>query len=155
MLIIIASATTETAELEDILDQYNHAQNQGEREQIAFRAWELVGDQVKNMVSRAAGGYRLDADQVESLAWQALYAGLEGTGVSRLKRSDGTWESFVQHCRQQGNELGQRIWSLLTPELRKQLGNPYLKATAADILVRELNVIRSRSRDIICLLFYN
>ena len=144
-IIIIAAAIAEVGELEDILDQYDHAQTKGEREKIAFRAWELVGDQVKSMVSRAAGGYKLDGDQVESLAWQALFNGLNESGVSRLRRSDGVWEHFISHCRQPGNAIGQRIWSLLSPELRKQLTqSQYLKAITADVLIKELNVLLRR-----------
>ena len=82
------------------------------------------------------------------MTWTALPAkrsieALENSGVTRIKRSDGVWETLVQRHKD-GHPVAKRIWDMLTPQLRKALESPYLKSTTADWLVREINVLLRR-----------
>ena len=69
---------------------------------------------------------------------KAIVEALENSGVTRIKRSDGVWETLIQRNKDT-HTVATRIFGLLLPATRKALESPYLKATTADQLVRELN----------------
>src|SRR5208283_2452378 len=106
-MLVIYSAQAGNQELERLLDAYDRAKGDREREQVAEQVYPLLQGTLNGMIQGASQG-RLDAEQLESLSWEALFRGLNESGVTRLKRSDGVWETFVEQCRQPGNPLGAR-----------------------------------------------
>src|SRR5690242_16240762 len=144
MIYIIAAATTDPA-LEELLNQYDNAQDDEAREQIAADAHKLVGGKIKSMIQSAAGQRKLNPDQLEAISWQVLMQSLGDAGIPKIKRGDGVWENFIEMVRR-GHPVGKRIWHLLAPPVRQELErNPhYLKAPAADALVRNLNMLLRR-----------
>jgi hypothetical protein len=70
---------------------------------------------------------------------------LSDAGIPRIKRADGVWENFIEMVGR-GHPVAKRIWNLLAPPVRQELErNPhYLKAPAADALVRNLNILLRR-----------
>ncbi|HEY3324133.1 MAG TPA: hypothetical protein VGP72_27015 [Planctomycetota bacterium] len=153
-MLIIAAATVDSAELDQFLDRYDHAQSDEQREQIASEVYRLVGARVKAMVSRAAGAQRLPGDQIDAFAWEALIRGLNGSGISTFKRADvpyGDWTPFIlKMAADTANGVsspGSKIWRMLSATTRAAIqANPrYLKATTQDALIRELNAFLLRS----------
>jgi len=138
MTIIIAANDEVDAELEELAENYDRARNTAERERIADSVYLLIGNRIKSMVKRVSQNWRLGADDLDGLAREAVIEALENSGVTRLKRMDGTWENFVERCKR-GHPVAKRVWNNLSPDLRKILESPYLKATTAEQLVRELN----------------
>ena len=140
MTIIIAGNDTDS-ELEDLAEKYDRAINPGEREQIADEAFGLIGSRIKSMIKR--GGRGLGEDDLDGFAHEAVIDALENSGVTKIKRNDGVWETLVQRHKD-GHPVAKRIWDMLTPQVRKALESPYLKSTTADWLVRELNMLLRR-----------
>ena len=135
MTIIIAADDTD-AELKEIADRYDRAKNPNERERIAEDAYVLIGDKIKGMVKRVGRG--LGADDLEGFAREAVVEALENSGMTKIKKADTTWENLIQRHKD-GNAVAKRIFGLMTPDLRKALEAPYLKASTADQLLREIN----------------
>ena len=144
MIIIIAAAGTTEVEVNEIAEKYDRARNPNERERITEEAYELLGIKIKGMIGNVSRGWRIGKDEIDALTWEGLHSALENAGVSKIKRSDGVWETFIERCRN-SNPVGMRIWQMLTPDLRKTLESAfYLKATDAESLVKELNNILRR-----------
>lgn len=125
--------------LEELLRSFDRAHDPDEREAIAAEVFGLVGPQITSMVGKAARGRSLTPEEVESLAWRALYKGLDGSGISRLKRTGGIDENLVARLRNGDDPRARAIWSRLSSALRQQLDARYLKSTIADLLTNELN----------------
>ena len=144
MIIIFAAAGNLDAALGPLLDEFDRSSTPGEQEAAAAQAFQLVGPVVKGMIQRAAQGRRIDAGELESLAWQALLRGMTESGVPRLRRTDGDWDDFVTKIRNQQTPPARRIWSLLSDKLRRSLAAQYLKTITTDELVKELNGLLRR-----------
>ena len=143
MLIIVATAGKIDG-LEELLDEFDRAGDADEQEGVASKVYELIGLQVGGMMQRAAAGRTLGKDEVAGLAWQAIFRGLTESGMPRLKRTDGDWDTFVARIRNLEAPPAKKIWSLLPDKLRRSLASPYLKATITDELIRELNGLLRR-----------
>jgi len=138
MIIIIAAGTTE-AEINEIAERYDRARNPNERERIAEEAYALLGNKIQGMIGNVSRGWRIGKDEIDALAWEGLHSALENAGVSKIKRGDGVWETFIERCRN-SHPVGMRIWHMLSPDLRKTLESTlYLKANISEQLVKELN----------------
>ncbi len=74
-MLIIVAAGTPSLELDQLLTLYDSTRNRDQQEQIASQIYQIVGSRIQQMIQRAAGQRRLNADQLETLAWQALMAG--------------------------------------------------------------------------------
>ena len=135
MTIIIATEETD-AELEELSERYDRAKSPSERDQVAEETFALIGGRIKAMIKRVGRG--LGQDDLDGFAREAVIEALENSGVTRIKRSDGVWETLIQRHKS-GHPVPKRIWEMLTPQLRKSLESPYLKATTSDQLVREIN----------------
>ena len=140
MTIIIAADDIEV-DIEELAEKYDRAQNPGEREQIAEDTYSLIGGRIKSMIKRVGRG--LGEDDLSGFAHEAIIESLENSGVTKLKRSDGVWETLVQRYKDR-HPVAKRIFGMLLPDTRKALESPYLKATTADQLVRELNAMLRR-----------
>ncbi len=140
-MIIIFAADDIDVDLEELAEKYDRAKSQGEREQIAEDTFALIGGRIKSMVKRIGRG--LGEDDLNGFAREAVIEALENSGVTRIKRSDGVWETLIQRHKD-GHSVAKRIFGLLLPGTRKALESPYLKATTADQLVRELNAMLRR-----------
>lgn len=143
MIIIIAANDDIDVYLQNLAGQYDRAKSPLERDRVAEDTYALIGGRIKSMIKRVSQNWRLNPDNLESLAREAVIESLENSGVTKLRRTDGTWENFVERCKA-GNPVAERIWKNLSPDLRKALESPYLKATTADQLVREINVLLRR-----------
>lgn len=152
----IIGAKNEAA-LEAILELYDHAQTEEQRDQAVRQAYDLVGDAIRAMVHRAAGKQRVDPTQVDALAWQALYQGMAQTGMSRFKRSDaqhGDWTPIIARMlRTRGSgadPIARRLWSLISETTKAAVSaNPiYMKSTVQDAFLRDLNALLRR-RDLL------
>jgi hypothetical protein len=143
-MLIIVAAQQQNPELDQLLAAYDSAHSRDQQEAVAQQIYAIAGPSIQGMIRRAAGARKLNEDQLDALAWQALMQGLSQCGIIRFRRADGVWETFVERCRQSGFGPGARVWSLLTPQRRSVLEHPYLKATTADALVRELNALIRR-----------
>lgn len=137
MTIIIAANDTDT-DLEELAEKYDRAKNSTERDRVAEDTYALIGGRIKRMIQRVSQNWRLSPDDLDGLAREAVIEALENSGVTRLKRGDGVWETLVQRHKD-GHPVAKRIFGLLMPDLRKTLESPYLKASTADQLVREIN----------------
>jgi hypothetical protein len=148
-MIIIYAATADkqpaNKELEELVEAHDRSLSISERERLAERIFPLVEPTIRGLIIRANQGRPIGDEELHSLAWQVLARGLNETGVSRLKRSDGNWRALVEQCKL-GRPAGARVWNMLSAELRNELSSTvYLKSTLEDRLVRELNaVIRRR-----------
>ena len=137
MIIILADNELDI-DLGALAEKYDRAKSPSEREQVAEEAYALIGDRVKSMIKRVGRG--LSAEDVNGFAREAVVMGLEKSGVTRIKRSDGVWETLIQR-HADGHSVAKRVFGMLTPQLRKALEAPYLKATTTDWLAREINML--------------
>ena len=135
MIIIIAADDIDT-DLEELAEKYDRAKNAGELEQIAEDTLALIGGRIKSMIKNVGRG--LGEDDLDGFSHEAVIEALENSGMTRIKRGDGIWETLIQRSKD-GHPVAKRIFGLLLPDTRKALESPYLKATTADLLVRELN----------------
>lgn len=147
MIVIFAeNVGTELEEqVNELADQFGRARTPDERDRISEKVYALVGNNFKSMLGNASKGFRLPSQELEALAWQGLLEALSNSGISRLKRSDGVWETFIQQCLHSDQPAAKRVWNGLSPDLRKTLETTvYLKSTICDALVKELNALVRR-----------
>ena len=135
MIIILAENDTDI-DLSALAEQYDRAKSPSERDQVAEETYILIGGRIKAMIKRVGRG--LGQDDLDGFAREAVVEALENSGVTRIKRGDGIWETLIQR-HSDGHSVAKRVFGLLLPATRKALESPYLKATTADQLVRELN----------------
>jgi hypothetical protein len=109
MTIIIAAEDTEQ-DLEDFAKKYDQANNPGEREGIAEETYGLIGDKIKGMIKRVGRG--LGSDDLDGFAREAVTDALENSGVTKIKRSDGVWETLIQREKDR-HPVAKRIWGML------------------------------------------
>ena len=141
-MIIILAENDIDVDLSALAERYDRAKSPTERDQVADETYALIGGRIKAMIRRVGRG--LGQDDLDGFAREAIVDALENSGVTKIKRSDGVWENFLQRHKN-GHPVPNRIWDMLTPQLRKSLASPYLKATTADQLVREINGMLRRA----------
>lgn len=141
MTIIFADTDTDT-DLSALAERYDRAKTPSERDQVAAEIFALIGGRIKAMIKRVGRG--LGQDDLDGFAREAVVEALENSGVTRIKRSDGLWEALIQR-HTDGHSVAKRVFGLLLPATRKALESPYLKATTADQLVREINGMLRRT----------
>ena len=166
MLIVIAdTGNTDLDQLNALLDQYDHANSADQKEQVAGRIHDQIGDQIESMIRGRTRGIGLDAEQTRAAGWEALLKGLDMCGVTQFQRSSAAgseWGGVIQKCRpachgqpakwnyeyQRQTPAGARIWDMLSPAFRQALSQyPPLQAcnrALADRFVAELNAIIRR-----------
>ena len=140
-MVIIFAANDVNIDIEELAERHYRAKSSSEREQITEDTFALIGGRIKSMIKRVGRG--LGADDLDGFAREAIIEALENSGLTRIKRSDGVWETLIQRHKD-GHPVAKRIFGLLLPDTRKALESPYLKATTADQLVREINGILRR-----------
>ncbi len=91
---IIIAANDIDIDLEDLAERYDRAKSPPERDQVADEAFALIGGRIKAMIKRIGRG--LGADDLDGFVREAVVETFENSGVTRIKRSDGVWESLVQ-----------------------------------------------------------
>jgi hypothetical protein len=142
MTIIVASG--DPGNLDELVQRYDRTADRDQREGIAAEVYELVGGRIKAMITKAAKGRQLTPEQTEALAWRALFKGLDESGITRLKRTDGIDERLVERLRDPHNPIAANIWSRLSSALRQELDARYLKSTIANHLAAELSQMLQR-----------
>ena len=149
---IIAETKTDQ-NLEDLIDQYDFAKSDEQREQFAAEVYRLVGAKIRSMIQYAAKGHRLSQDQLDALAWQALFKGINETGIQHFKKSSaphGDWtpqiEKMIAAARINEPSPSGRIWSMLSEATRAAiLQNPtYIKTSVQHALIADLNAMLRR-----------
>lgn len=162
MYIIFAAAETDI-QLAVLTEQYDHAKDTEEQERVATAVYALVGDKIRSMISYAAKGHLLPEDQVDALAWQALFRGLNESGVPRFKRDsakDSDWQPQIQKMleavRVNEPSPAARVWNLLSDKTKTAISqNPaYIKTTVQNLFLADLNAILRR-RDFYTPLLWN
>lgn len=149
MHIIIAAEQ----DLEVFVVQFDNAKTDAEREQIAGNVYSVIGDKIRSMVRSAAKGNRLNDDQINALAWQALWRGLNESGIPKFQRQSAAhsdWQPQIQKSQRvsqtdEPSPLG-RIWSMLSPQTQSLIiQNPdYIKSSVQNFFLADLNKILRR-----------
>lgn len=138
MLIIVSSI--ELDELQPLLDAYDVAKAESDRDSIAEQVSAMVGSTVQGMLRQRLRGLNLRPDEINALSDEAIRSTLDGYGRTRLKRTDVIPERMVEYLHDPGNPWGQQLWSLLPADLHDELASAkYLKAPLAQRLVNEIN----------------
>lgn len=139
-MLIIVSANVKLDELQPLLDAYDVAKTDSERDAIAEQVGVMIGGTVQGMLRQKMRGLNLRPDEINALSDEAIRSTLDGYGRTRLRRTDIIPERLVEEMRNPGNPWGQRLWSLLPDDLRTELANSkYLKAPLAQRLTNEVN----------------
>ncbi|MCZ7647463.1 MAG: hypothetical protein M5U26_19770 [Planctomycetota bacterium] len=146
MIIILAGGQIDLGMLDGLVALYDAAKTESERERAFEDIYALAGERLRAMVWRAAGGASLDGTDVDTLAREALGRALRESGVARLHRVQGDWQALLGALLGGRNEAGRRLWGLLTPALQERMrqSQRYLKATDANVLLKELNALLTR-----------
>jgi hypothetical protein len=109
---IIIAANDIDVDLGALADQYDRAKSPTERDQVAEDTYALIGGRIKSMIKRIGRG--LGEDDLAGFAREAVVEALEYSGVTKIKRSDGIWETFLQRHKD-GHSVPKRIWDMLSP----------------------------------------
>ena len=152
MKIIIAESGVEE-ELDSLIEQYGVAKSQSEQELIAGQIYTLIGGKIRSMIAHAAKDRQLSEEQKSSLAWEALFRGLNESGMPRfrLQSSAGSdWQPQIQKMisavRTHEPSAAARIWSMLSESTRSAiLSNPtYIRSKIQNQFLGELNAFLRR-----------
>ena len=150
---IIIVAATEADQLELLVGQFDSAKSTDQREQVAGEIFNLVGDKIRSMISYAAKGHALPQDQIDALAWQALFRGLNESGIVRFKRDsakDSDWQPQIQKmvaaARTSEPSPAARVWNMLSDKTKSAISqNPaYIKSTVQNLFLADLNALLRR-----------
>lgn len=140
MLLIIATQHINLDAINNLLQQYDTATDDADRDRIAEDLKGLIGPRTRSLIQRQLRAFDLGADELDSLTTEAIRAALSGAGRTRLRRTDIIPERLIEQMRTSAQ--GQQLWALLSDPLRTEIsGTTYIKADLAQKLTNEINAL--------------